>query len=408
MSTRTAPDTAAPAPETPTGALRRELAAGTLLTTLGALALALLVGAVLIVVADEYTRSTFGYFFAAPLDAVRATTGIVADAYGALFTGSVFDPGGATFTDKVAPLSETLVSATPLIGGGLAVAAAFRAGLFNIGAEGQMIVGAAAAGYVGFAVQLPVLLHLVVAVAVGVAAGALWAGIAGWLKARTGAHEVITTIMLNYIALSLLAYLLSTDPFQRRGSNLPRSPEVAETSALPRLPGDLRVHLGILLVLGAAALFWWVFARSTIGFKFRAVGANPHAARTAGIDVDRVTVAVMLLAGAFTGLAGASLVLGAERYLTPGISAGIGFDAITVALLGRATPVGTVLAGLLFGAFDAGSVSMESATGVPRDVVSVIQALIVLFIAAPALVRAVLRFRTRARGIDLATSGWSG
>nr|WP_281372967.1 ABC transporter permease [Kineococcus aurantiacus] len=308
------------------------------------------------------------------------------------------------------PISETLVNATPLVLAGLAVALAFRVGLFNIGAQGQIIVGAVAAAWVGFALDLPVVLHLLVALVAGVAGGLVWGGVVGLLKARTGAHEVITTIMLNYVAVNLLTYLLSVHGFQRAPYTQAISEQVAGTAVLPKLLGSsLRVNLGLLLAVLAAVFVWWLFDRSRLGFRLRAVGANPDAARTAGMDVGRLQVVSMALAGGLAGLAGATQVLGVTGSVTGSVAGNIGFDAITVALLGRNNPYGIIAAGLLFGGMRAGAVQMQSVTGVPVDLVGVLQALVVLFIAAPALVRAVFRLRSGGGagvGSELA-GGWT-
>ena len=273
-----------------------------------------------------------------------------------------------------------------------------------------MIVGAIFSGYVAFAWQLPHVVHLVVALAAGVLGGALWGGVAGFLKARTGAHEVITTIMLNYIALYLLVYLLGVKGFQAPGSNQAISRRTQGTARLPHLFGpDLRVHLGLLIALLAAVGVWWLLTRSTLGFSLRAVGANPFAARTAGMGVERSYLVVMLISGALAGLAGCSQILGTNPALTGDIDAGIGFDAITVALLGAATPSGTVLAGLLFGAFRAGSVVMATDTSTPSEIVSIIEPVLVLFIAAPALIRGIFRLRAARRsGVGSLAKGWNG
>ena len=395
------------APEPPAG---RGLTAGPAVLTALSILLALMVGAVLIAVSDSEVQERAGYFFGRPQDTVSAAWTAVTEAYIALFEASVVNLGASSFTQAVRPITETLVQGTPLVAAGLAVALAFRAGMFNIGAEGQIIAASVAAAYVGFAWDLPVVLHLLVGIAAGLAGGALWGGIAGLLKARTGAHEVITTIMLNYVARFGVAYLLATSAFQREGRTDPISPPVAPTAELPLLLGSgFRLHLGFVLALLAAVFVWWLLGRSTIGFKFRAVGANPHAARTAGISVERSYTSVMLIAGALAGLAGVSQVLGTEGYLTAGVSAGIGFDAITVALLGRGSPLGTVLAGLLFGGLRAGGIGMQAQTGTPVDLVLILQALIVLFIAAPPLVRAVFRIRTSgATGVGQLSKGWNG
>jgi general nucleoside transport system permease protein len=387
--------------------------------TVLAILVALVVGALLIALSDTEVINRFGYFFAAPGDALSLAWQDVSTAYSALFTGAVVDPsavsaavrGTGSWSAVFGPLSETVVTATPLICGGLSVSLAFRAGLFNIGGEGQVAVGAIAAGYVGFAVDLPPVLHLVAAVAAGVLGGGLWGFVAGWLKARTGAHEVITTIMLNYVAANLLLYLLGTTAFQRPGRTDPISFEVDGDARLPHIAGHaLRLHLGIVLALAAAVFVWWLLSRSTLGFELRAVGSNANAARTAGMSVARGYTVAMLLAGALAGLAGANQVLGTAHTLSPGISSNIGFDAITVALLGRASPSGTVLAALLFGALRAGGVQMQAQTGVSVEIVTVVQSLIVLLIAAPPLVRAIFRLRGARTGDQTATvaRGWNG
>jgi general nucleoside transport system permease protein len=403
--TEQAPPPPAP-PELPER--RRGGRAGDVVLTVLSVVLALLVGAVLIAIADPDVRETSGYFFSRPTDMLGAIGRAVGQAYSALFQGAFFNMRAESVTGAIRPLTESLVFATPLIAAGLAVGLAFRAGLFNIGAEGQIILGAIGAAWVGFTWHLPVVVHLVVAILAAIALGGLWGGIPGILKARTGAHEVITTIMLNYVARFLLAFLLGTAAFQRPGRNDPISPQVDSTAMLPQLLGSWsRLHLGLLIAIAAAAGVWWLLGRSTIGFKLRAVGANPFASRTAGIDVGMSTFAAMALAGGLAGLAGAFQVLGTEKSLSGGISAGVGFDAITVALLGRGNPFGIVLAGLLFGALKAGGVTMQARTGTPVDLVFVVQSLIVLFIAAPPLVRAIFRIRAEGAGAMQVSKGWN-
>ena len=370
--------------------------------------MAMVVGAVLIALSDEEVRAASSYFFSRPSDTLVAVWQSVTQAYGALFRGSVIDVGGDSVAGVLGPLANTLLFATPLIAGGLAVAIPFRAGLFNIGAEGQITVAAVFAAYVGFALELPLGVHLLLAVLAGLLGGALWGAIPGVLKATTGAHEVITTIMLNYVARFGILYALGTTYFQREGRADPISPEILGTATLPRLLPFGRVNLALVLVLVATALAWWLLNRSTVGFRLRAVGANPEAARTAGMSVPGAYVTAMVLAGTFAGLAGVSQVLGSERVLTTGISAGLGFDAITVALLGRANPLGVVGAGVLFGALKAGGLTMQATTGTSLDIVVVLQALIVLFIAAPALISAVFRLRTTGDGVGQLSKGWNG
>jgi ABC-type uncharacterized transport system permease subunit len=377
---------ASPAPERTTPP-RRGVPWVEVATTLAAFVLAFAVGAVLMVVSDTEVRRTFSYFFARPSDALTASWDKVGGAYAALASGALGGYG---------PITETTAQAAPLICAGLGVGLAFRAGLFNIGAQGQAILGAILAAYVGFAWSLPPGVHLVVAVLGGLVGGGLWGGIVGWLKARAGAHEVIVTIMMNYIAAGLLGYLLTTAAFLRPGRTDPISPVVAWNATLPRLEGG-RLHLGFVLALLAAVGVWWLLDRSTTGFAIRAVGANPHAAATAGMSVARTTIITMVIAGALAGLAGVQAALGPSASgvpvpLSAGIVGSVGFDAITVALLGRSRPLGIVLAGLLFGALHAGGLAMQSVAQTPLTLTTALQALIVLFVAAPALVAKLLPF----------------
>ena len=295
---------------------------------------------------------------------------------------------------------------------GSASGSRFRSGLFNIGGQGQIIAGAICASYVGFAWNLPPFIHVVVAVFAGILGGAIWGGIAGVLKARTGAHEVITTIMLNYVALYLLNYLLSVSGFQKGGSAQAVSRTIHGNARLPHLFGSgLPVNAGILIALAATAGCWWLLTRSTWGFSLRAVGANAAAARTAGMNVARNTVMVMVLAGALFGLAGVALSIGGTgTNITNSVDASVrGSTRSPVALLGRASPGATVLAGLLFGALKAGSFQMLSNSHVPVEVSTVLESLIVLFIAAPALIQSIFRLRaSRGGGVSQLAKGWNG
>jgi ABC-type uncharacterized transport system permease subunit len=368
------------------------------LVSVSAILLALVVGAVLIIVGDDQVTAAAGYFFASPLDTISAALTAVGEAYKALVVGAL---GG------LSPISESLTQATPLICGGLAVSLAFRTGLFNIGAQGQLIMGAIFAAWVGFTWHLPVGLHLLIAVVAGLVGGAIWGGVVGLLKARTGAHEVIVTIMLNYVALYLLQWALTTSAFKRPGREDPISPIVDGNAQYPQF-GDNRLHLGFVLALLAAAFVWWLLNRSTIGFELRAVGVNPDASRTAGMSVGRAYFIAMLVAGSLAGLAGTQQVLGTDLPLTDGVAATVGFDSITVALLGRGTPLGTVLAGLLFGALNAGGLQMQLQTQTPLTLTTVLQAVIVLFVAAPALVRTVFRVLPKERGVGAELAkGWN-
>jgi simple sugar transport system permease protein len=386
--------------------------------TVLAILLALLVGGVLMVVSDAEIRAMYGYFFARPSDALRASATKVGEAYADLFRGAVVSPsalaaaldGTGDWAVALRPLSETLTATAPLVFTGLAFTLAFRGGLFNIGVQGQAILGAAGAALVGFLLPLPVVLHLLVALLGGALGGALWGLAPGLLKARTGAHEVITTIMLNWVALIFLAWLIIQpgihDPERHDAISRP----VADTARLTRLPewtglSGLRVHLGIVLAVLAVAGVAWLLRRSTFGFELRAVGSNPDASRTAGIRVGRTYVMVMVVAGALAGLGGGTVVLGTAATLTPQVVGNVGFDGILVGLLGRAKPWGVFLAALLFGALQAGGRIMQTSSQISLELVQVIQALIVIFVAAPALVKALLRLRTARAGAVATASG---
>jgi simple sugar transport system permease protein len=362
-----------------------------------ALVSALIVGGVIIAVTDVDILRLWDND---PGEAFSQTMSAVGGAYKALFTGSL-----GSFN----ALSETLFAATPLILAGLAVAVGFQAGLFNIGAEGQMVIGGMTALYVGIKVDAPTIVLLPIVLLAAIVGGAAWAAIAGLLRSKTGAHEVITTIMLNFIALFLTQWLLKTTVFQQTGREDPISRPVNGGAELPRLFGsDYRVTMGLLIALAAAAFVHWLMYRTSIGFQYRTVGANPDAAKYAGMNVVWLTVAVMATSGALAGLAGANQILGLPPYQgTTSFSGGIGFDAIALALLGRSKPIGIVWAGLLFGALTAGGREMQGVERIPIDLVEVIQALIIVFIAAPALVRAIYRIRTTGEGTGQISTGWS-
>ena len=320
----------------------------------------------------------------------------VVDAYYAMFRGSIVDLNAPNAVRMFKPLTDSLFYSIPLIISGLGLALGFRAGLFNIGGKGQIIVGALAAVWVGFSLNLPPVVHTLVALLVAIVAGGLYGGIAGVLKAKTGANEVIVTIMLNSIATLGLGYILTQKAWQVPGTNQPVTPKVAESAALARLlPAPFKLHVGFLVALLALVAFWWLIERSTLGFQIRAVGANAAAARTAGISVERITAITMVLSGAFLGLAGANEALGTIGYVSRDVAGSIGFDAITGALLGRNKTWGTFGAGLLFGAFKAGGYAMQ-AKGVPIDMILILQSVIVLLIAVPdALAVAVPAVRRR-------------
>ncbi len=392
----TAPEATEPEGSRPSRSqsLLREIVSGNAMAGVLAVFLAVVVGSLMIAVTDERVRETVSYIGTRPTDFLQATWDAIWGAYTALFRGAVYNDRVDEFATQIRPLTETLKFAGPLIAAGLGVGLAFRAALFNIGGRGQMLLAGAAAGWVAFKFDLPAVVHLPLAIAAGMLAGALWAGLAGVLKARTGAHEVIVTIMLNYVGYYLVFFALSREGLlQAPGSANPKSAPAKESATMPQILGDrFSLHLGFVLALVAVAVVWWILSRSTLGYRIRAVGENPHAARAAGIDVGRTYTVVMLIAGALVGLAGANQVLGTVTSgVTTDLDAGIGFDAITVALLGRSRPLGILGAGLLFGAFKSGGFAMQASEGIPVDIVLVVQSLIVLFIAAPPLVRAIFR-----------------
>src|ERR671927_382128 len=283
---------------------------------------------------------------------IGATGGDVLLAYHGLWEGSLGRPQS---------ISETLVWSIPYIFGGLAVALAFKAGLFNIGVEGQIGLGSLAAVYVGYAVGgVPFPLHLLLAIAAGCLAGMVWGAIPGVLKARTGAHEVIVTIMLNYVAIQVTSFLVSgvmKDPNPLIANA--QTPKILQSARLPPLLPDpqYRVHWGVVLALAAAIGLWWLLNKTTVGFEIRTVGANPHAARYAGVSVGRTIALTMTLSGLLAGLAGALEVVGLNYYHSAGFNVGYGFDSIAVALLGRSEPISVIPSELLFGALAAGGFS---------------------------------------------------
>jgi general nucleoside transport system permease protein len=385
--------------------------------TLLAIITAMVIGGLLNAFTNTTVLSAWGSLFSDPGHAFATAWDTAIGAYVALFEGSIFNPHTvaelfqqASFSTAIhdgflgavfGPISETCVQATPLLLAGLAVALPYQAGMFNIGGQSQFIGGAILATYLGYGVSLPPVIHVLVCVIGGFAGGAVLGWVVGELKARTGAHEVITTIMLNYVMAYLLSYLLG-NVMQRPGRTDLISPFIAADAHLWRLfGGSLRINAGFILALLCAFGVWWLLYRSTTGFEFRAVGKNPNAARVAGMNVERTWVMVMLIAGGLAGLAGAAVIQGTDYSVNFQSYGTYGIDAITVALLGRGRPLGVVLAALLFGALHAGAPLMQAQTSTPVDIVEVLQALIVMFVAAPPLVRAIYRLRgTRAAGVE--------
>ncbi len=407
--------------------LRESLLEGNSFTvTVLAIFTALVVGGLINSFSNATVLHAWGNLFSDPGHAFATLWDTAVSAYVALFEGSIFNPHTVASLFQQAsistaihdgflsavfnPISETCVQATPLILAGLAVALPYQAGMFNIGGQSQFIGGAILATYLGYGVSMPVVIHVVVCVIGGFVGGAAIGWLVGELKARTGAHEVIVTIMLNYVMAYFLAYLLSFAYLMRApGTPNPITRPIEGNAHLPLLFGShLRINAGFLVALACAAAIWWLLNRTTTGFEFRSIGKNPSAARVAGMNVERNWVLVMLISGGLAGLAGSAVIQGTDFTLNDQSFGTYGIDAITVALLGRGKPLGVVLAGLLFGALHAGAPLMQAATGTPVDMVEILQAIIVLFVAAPPLVRSVYRLRAaRAGGVGLTLSkGW--
>jgi len=377
----------------------------------------LLISGIFIIVTSESVYDAFGRSIGAGfVEALNVAGG----AYGALFTGAFGSP--AKIANALAsgeaeairrafnPIFESLVASTPFIFAGLSVALGFQAGLFNIGAEGQLFIGAIFATFVGYAISLPPVLHIPLAILAGMLGGAIWGFIPGWLKAKTGGHEVINTIMMNYIAFRISEYLLR-GPMKRPDSFNPVSPFIEESARLPRFFGaPIRFHLGFFIALLFAFLVWWLLYKTKWGFDFRAVGANPNASRYAGMSIVVTIVIVMSLAGALAGMAGTTEVLGLNFNLAVAFSSGYGFDAIAIALLGRSHPLGVVLASLLFGVLRNGATKMQLSAGIPIDIISIMQAMILLFIATPAIIRTIYRLPKPVYGEEeeIFVRGWGG
>ncbi|HEY90036.1 MAG TPA: ABC transporter permease [Thermoflexia bacterium] len=364
-----------------------------------AIVTAMILGALLIIFTDTTVIAAWGEGLGSGL---RRSWEVIALAYGAFFTGAFGD---------VYHITETLRIATPYIFAGLAVAFGFQGGLFNIGAEGQYFIGGLATVFVGYSIKgLPMIIHLPLALLAGALGGALWAGIVGFLKAKTGAHEVINTIMMNYIAYRLAEFMLDVGGLMAREGYRPVSPEIQPSAYLPQFfPSDttIRFNAGFLLALGVAAFIWWLLYKTTLGYEIRTVGKSPHAARYAGINVPRTIVITMAISGALAGLAAPADILGVIHFMPNSFASGYGFDAIALALLGKSNPVGVVLASLLFGALRAGATNMQGIANIPIDITSVLQGLIIVFIAAPEIIRAIYRFRGLEEGEGLVlTQGW--
>jgi general nucleoside transport system permease protein len=425
--------TTAPKPEEPGERhpffhiLRQSVTEGNSFTvTVLAIFAALVVGGLINAFSNTTVLHAWSNLFSDPGHAFAQAWDTATGAYVALFEGSIFNPHTVSALFQQAsmstaihdgylsavfgPLSETCVQATPLILAGLAVALPYQAGLFNIGGQSQFIGGAIVATFLGYAVSLPPVIHVIVCVLGGFVGGAAIGWIPGELKARTGAHEVIVTIMLNYVMAYFLSYVLAYHYLmQEPGTVNPITRAIAGDAHLPQLFGShLRINAGFLVALACALAVWWLLSRTTVGFEFRSIGKNPNASRVAGINVEKNWVLVMLIAGGLAGLAGAAVIQGTDFTLNDQSFGTYGIDAITVALLGLGRPLGVVLAGLLFGALHAGAPLMQAATSTPVDMVEVLQAVVVLMVAAPPLVRAIFRLRGGGGALLVLARGWNG
>ena len=368
----------------------------------------LVIGAIVILVTNVAVLTAWRNFFQDPTAALSISGNAIAVAYGSLFSGALGTPSvmiagfrewistgnSSDLIKSIYPLTESLTASTPYIIAGLALAIGFIAGLFNIGAEGQFLMGALFSVYVGYSINgLPAYIHLPLALLAGVAGGALWAFLPGLLKARVGAHEVVTTIMMNYVAYNLSDWLLN-GPMKAPGYS-PLTPSIANTAMLPRFfPDPLRFNLGFFLALAIAVLVYWLLFKTTLGFEIRAVGYNPNAAKYAGINIVSNTIIVMLISGGLAGLAGATQVLGVDHWVSENYSSGYGFNSIAVALLGNSHPLGVVFSAILFGILVSGATKMQSMADIPSSIISVIQGLVIIFVAAPGIIHSLYRIRT--------------
>ncbi len=339
-----------------------------ILVTAIAVGLGLLVGAVLIILSG----------LIGPAGTLDLTLPITA--YGAMLEGALGGPKA---------IANTLNAATPLIFTGLAVAFGFRAGLFNIGANGQFLIGAFCAALFGTISGIPFPIAMLLSMAVGALGGAAWGFIPGALKAWRGAHEVVTTIMLNSIAY-LFLNLLASQVFKDPTATFPRTPDVKPEAMLPIILADTRLHLGIVIALLTSVAVWFVLFKTTLGFEIRTVGANASAARYAGIRPAFITVLTMSISGGLAGLGGSVEILGVTKNYPAEYLVNFGFDGIAVALLGRAHPFGVVGGALLFGVMRAGAGSMQRATDIPVDIISIVQGVILLFVAAQVVIERML------------------
>jgi general nucleoside transport system permease protein len=394
-----------------------EISKSPLTVTILAIVTGLLLGGLLVAVTTEEVYAVFGE---SPWEAIKIGASAAWKTYQALFFGSVGDPariveafqaGDAEEIRKaVNPFFESLVQSTPYIFAGLAVALGFRVGLFNIGAEGQLFIGATTTVVAALYLKgMPAIIHVPISLLAGFIGGGLWGFIPGWLKAATGGHEVINTIMMNYIAFRLSEFLLR-GPLKNPEGFTPVSAPIQDSAKLYRFfENPIRFHIGFFIALLVAFLVYLLLFKTTWGYTLRTVGANPRAAKYAGMSIVRSTVLAMFISGGLAGLAGANEVLGVNHNLAVAFSSGYGFDSIALALLGKSHPMGVVLAAIMFGFLRNGAIQMQLTAGIPIDIISVLQAAILAFIAAPAIIRTLYRLKEPDVDLDAVTlRGWGG
>jgi len=393
--------------------------------TVFSVVLGLVVGALVIIATSPVILHSWSLVFSSwggIFHALKVTLDNVGAAYRSIFTGSIVDPPqfwhalttGKDWTVALTPISETLTYTAPLLIASIGVGIAFQAGMFNIGANGQAVMGGIVGTAAGSMLHLPTVVHVPLTLLAGILGGVIAGIIPGLLKAFTGAHEVIITLMLNYVIAFFLIYTLLSTALQQPGQQNDVSRYLDPTAQLSPLFGahsGLRVNWGIIIAGIVVVFAWWFLERSTLGFDFRVTGANPKTAQASGINAKVVIVLVFLISGGLAGLAGVVQVSSTTHFLDGGFlvgSAGIGFTAITVSLLGRNNPIGIIWGSLLFAALNVGGRVMQASTSIPLDLATIIQSVIVLFVATPVLVKEIFRLRVEhAEAVQLSVKGWS-
>ena len=391
--------------------------------TILALILGFAIGAIIILVTSPAVLDSWrhtSHHLGGIGSSIKVSFDNVAAAYRSMITGSIVDPGlfvhsietGRGWDATMTPISETLTYATPLVIASIGVGIAFQTGLFNIGANGQAIIGGIAGTAVGSMIHCPTVLHLPLTLLAGIVGGAVCGLVPGVLKAYTGAHEVIVTLMWNYVCNAFLLFALTETALQAPGQANDLSRNVDSTAILAPIFGTksgLRVGYGIFVAAAVVVFALWFLKRSSLGFDFRVTGANPNAARASGINPKFIVMALFVVSGGLAGLAGAVQMMSTTHYIDGGFligSAGIGFTAITIALLGRLQPIGIMWGSLLFAALNVGGRAMQAATGIPLDLATIIQSIVVLLVASPVLIKEIFRLREGTQSFQMATKGW--